>query len=111
MYIVAVVASEPFTCIHVLVEKRAIDIYMGSCQTYSETNCQPHFPMSPPPPHEAMQLLEVLSPMRNSAEEALATQLEVFDDGHHADLGQLDMPGGVDINSHSDVFNAVFGKV
>ena len=49
--------------------------------------------------------------MRNSPEEALATQMEVFDDGHHADLGQLEMPGGIDINSHLDLFSAVFGKV
>ena len=63
------------------------------------------------PSPEAMQLLEVLSPMRNSAEEALATQMEVFDDSHHADLGQLEMPGGIDVNSHLDLFSAVFEKV
>ena len=58
-----------------------------------------------------MELLEVLSPMRISAEEALAMQIEVFEDGHHADQNQLDMPGGLDINSHCDIFNAVFTKV
>lgn len=61
--------------------------------------------------HVALELLEVLLPWRHSAEEALATQIEVFEDSHQSDLGQLDMPGGVDINSHGDVFNAVFGKV
>ena len=60
---------------------------------------------------EAMQLLDVLAPMRSSAEEALATQIEVFEDSHHGDQAQLEMPGDVDISSHSDLFTAVFARV
>ena len=60
---------------------------------------------------EAMELLEVLAPMRSSAEDALATQIEVFEDGHHGDQTQLDMPGDVDISSHNDLFSAVFARV
>ncbi|CAI8013166.1 Inverted formin-2 [Geodia barretti] len=59
----------------------------------------------------AMQLLDVLAPMRSSAEEALATQIEVFEDSHHGDQAQLEMPGDVDISSHSDLFTAVFARV
>ncbi|CAI8013168.1 Inverted formin-2, partial [Geodia barretti] len=58
-----------------------------------------------------MQLLDVLAPMRSSAEEALATQIEVFEDSHHGDQAQLEMPGDVDISSHSDLFTAVFARV
>ena len=58
-----------------------------------------------------MQLLEVLSPMRSSAEDALATQIEVFEDSHHGDQAKLEMPGDVDINSHIDLFSAVFARV
>ena len=35
----------------------------------------------------------------------------MFEEAQHEDNSQLEMPGGVDINSHEDMFNAVFGKV
>ena len=59
----------------------------------------------------ALQLLEILSPWRHTADEALATQIEVFEDSHSEDDSQLNMPGGIDINSHEDMFNAVLAKV
>lgn len=39
------------------------------------------------------------------------TQVEVFEEGIQEDAGQTELPGGVDLNSHEDMFNAVFGKV
>ena len=48
---------------------------------------------------------------RDADDERLATQLEVWEESQQEDQTQLEMPGGVDINSHEDMFNAVFGKV
>ena len=56
-------------------------------------------------------MLEVLSPWRHTTDENLATQIEVFQEGQAEDNDQMNMPGGVDINSHEDMFNAVFAKV
>ena len=44
-------------------------------------------------------------------DERLATQLEVWEESQLEDQTHLEMPGGTDINSHEDMFNAVFGKV
>lgn len=64
-------------------------------------------------PESAIHCLEAtkLSLSRHVAEEPLATQVEVFEEGQAEDREHLDMPGGLDINSHEDMFNAVFGKV
>lgn len=59
----------------------------------------------------ALQLLETLSPWRHIADDALATQIDVFEESNSDDNAHLNMPGGVDINSHEDMYNAVFAKV
>ena len=59
----------------------------------------------------ALQLQEILTPWRHTADEALATQIDVFEESHSEDDSQLNMPGGIDINSHEDMFNAVLAKV
>lgn len=60
---------------------------------------------------KALQLQELLSPWRHTADEALATQIEVFEDSYSEDESHLNMPGGIDINSHEDMFNAVLARV
>ena len=59
----------------------------------------------------ALQLLEVLSPWRHTEDEGLATQLEVFHESRSDDTDEMTMPGGVDITSHEDLFNALYAKV
>ena len=61
--------------------------------------------------HTALQLLDVLSPWRHTTNEALAIQIQVFNEVHAEDNYHLDKPGGVDVNSHEDVFHAVLNKV
>ena len=59
----------------------------------------------------ALQLVEVLQPWRHSTNEVLATQIEVFEDSQVEDDSHMTMPGGIDLNSHDDVFNTLFTKV
>ena len=59
----------------------------------------------------ALELQDILSPWRHTDNEALATQIDVFEDSYSEDQSQLDMPGGIDIHSHEDMFNAVLAKV
>ena len=61
--------------------------------------------------HTALQLLDILSPWRHTTNEALAIQIQVFNEAHAEDNYHLDKPGGVDVNSHEDVFHAVLNKV
>lgn len=53
----------------------------------------------------------MLSPWRLSTNEVLATQIEVFEESQAEDDENMTMPGGVDLNSHEDVFSALFTKV
>ncbi len=55
--------------------------------------------------------MEVLLPWRLSTDEALATQIEVFEESQEEDNACITMPGGIDLNAHQDVFNAIFTKV
>lgn len=59
----------------------------------------------------ALHLVEVLSPWRLSTDDVLATQIEVFEESQEEDNARLTMPGGLDLNSHQDVFGALFTKV
>lgn len=59
----------------------------------------------------ALQLQEILSRWRYTADDALGTQIDVFEDSYTEDESHLSMPGGIDINSHEDMFNAVLAKV
>lgn len=58
-----------------------------------------------------MQLLETLSRWRHTEDEGLGTQLEVFHESYSDDTEAMSMPGGVDITSHEDMFNALYAKV
>ena len=53
----------------------------------------------------------MLSPWRLTTNEVLATQIEVFEDSQTEDDASITMPGGVDLNSHEDIFNALYTKV
>lgn len=55
--------------------------------------------------------MEVLAPWRLSTHDVLATQVEVFEESHEEDSSHMTMPGGLDLNSHEDIFNALFTKV
>ena len=46
-----------------------------------------------------------------STNEVLATQIDVFEETQAEDDSHVIMPGGVDLNSHEDIFNALFIKV
>ncbi len=59
----------------------------------------------------ALQLLDALLPWRHTEDETLGTQLEVFHESYSADTETMSMPGGVDITSHEDMFNALNAKV
>lgn len=59
----------------------------------------------------ALHLIEVLSPWRLSTNEVLATQVDVFEESQAEDESHMTMPGGLDLNSHQDIFNALFTKV
>ena len=61
--------------------------------------------------YAALRLLDVLSPWRHTTDEALVVQIQVFNEAHAEDTDHLDKPGGVDVNSHEDVFHAVLNKV
>ncbi len=41
----------------------------------------------------------------------LATQIDVFEETQVEDDSHVIMPGGIDLNSHEDIFNALFVKV
>ena len=58
-----------------------------------------------------LHLQEILSQWRYTTNEALATQVDVFEDSFGDDESQISMPGGININSHDDMFNAVLAKV
>lgn len=59
----------------------------------------------------ALHLLESVAQWRLSTNEVLATQIEVFEESQAEDDSQMTMPGGIDLNSHEDIFNALFTKV
>ena len=61
--------------------------------------------------YTALQLLDVLSLWRHTTNEALAIQIQVFNEAHAGDNALMDMPGGIDINSPEEVFNVVLNKV
>ena len=63
------------------------------------------------PPAIADSLGSLPHSPRHSAEDLVMTQVGVFEEGIQEDAGQTELPGGVDLNSHEDMFNAVFGKV
>ena len=58
-----------------------------------------------------LQLTEILMPWRHTTNEQLDTQMEVFEESRVEDNNNVIMPGGVDLNSHEDIFNALFVKV
>lgn len=61
--------------------------------------------------HAALQFLDVLSPWRHTTNEALAIQIQVFSETHAQDNEEMRTQGGLDVNSHEDIFNAVLNKV
>ena len=56
-------------------------------------------------------LFTLFLPARHTADDLLSTQIEVFEESQSEDNAQLEMPGGIDIHSHDDMFNAVLAKV
>ena len=58
-----------------------------------------------------LQLTDVLLPWKHSTHDDLATQIDVFEESTVEDNTHLDMPGGINLNSHEDIFNALFAKV
>uniref|UniRef100_A0A182VQZ9 FH2 domain-containing protein n=1 Tax=Anopheles minimus TaxID=112268 RepID=A0A182VQZ9_9DIPT len=63
---------------------------------------------------EGLNLIPVLNNLRRSASSVpdIASQLEVFDEQQECDLSQsLQVPDGIDLNSHLDVFNAILAQV
>eukprot|EP00731_Ephydatia_muelleri_P007966 Em0004g304a len=59
----------------------------------------------------ALGLSDLLVPMREKSDDALATQIEVFEAAQLEDTAHIEMPGMVDINSHEDMFRAVLDKI
>ncbi|XP_065896679.1 inverted formin-2-like isoform X3 [Dysidea avara] len=55
-----------------------------------------------------LNLIDVLASIRNTEDEDLITQLDVFDEGLSVDQEALE---GMDITNHRDVFRAVYSKV
>ena len=53
----------------------------------------------------------MLSPWRHTTNEALAIQIQVFNEAHAEDNDHMDRPGGIDMDSYEDVFHAVLNKV
>ncbi|XP_049277379.1 uncharacterized protein LOC125760875 isoform X1 [Anopheles funestus] len=61
-----------------------------------------------------LNLIPVLNNLRRTASSVpdVASQLEVFDEQQECDLSQsLQVPDGIDLNSHLDVFNAILAQV
>ncbi|XP_078330126.1 inverted formin-2-like [Crassostrea virginica] len=60
-----------------------------------------------------LNILDLISDLRNIDDEKLIIQCDVFDENKHADDEEISAlnPACVDINSHREVFNAVFHKV
>eukprot|EP00118_Oscarella_pearsei_P020704 m.225838 g.225838 ORF g.225838 m.225838 type:complete len:1192 (+) comp40023_c1_seq2:2428-6003(+) len=58
-----------------------------------------------------LRLLDILSGFRNTESEDLAIQLEVFEDIRAEDDEELTLEGGISLNSHLDIFYALFYKV
>ncbi|XP_035899850.1 uncharacterized protein LOC118506596 isoform X1 [Anopheles stephensi] len=61
-----------------------------------------------------LNLIPVLNNLRRTASSVpdIASQLEVFDEQQECDLSQsLQVPDGIDLNSHLDVFNAILAQV
>ena len=60
-----------------------------------------------------LNILDLISDLRNIDDEKLIIQCDVFDENKHADDEEIVAlnPACVDINSHREVFNAVFHKV
>lgn len=54
--------------------------------------------------------LHILYFHRFTADEALSTQVNIFEECYAEDNMLLEMPGTVDISSHEDMFGAVFEK-
>ena len=61
--------------------------------------------------YTALQLLDILSPWRHTTNEALAIQIQVFNEAHAEDNDHMDKPGGVDMDSYEDMFHALLNKV
>uniref|UniRef100_A0A182PC42 FH2 domain-containing protein n=1 Tax=Anopheles epiroticus TaxID=199890 RepID=A0A182PC42_9DIPT len=63
---------------------------------------------------EGLNLIPVLNNLRRTASSVpdIASQLEVFDEQQECDVSQsLQVPDGIDLNSHLDVFNAILAQV
>uniref|UniRef100_A0A182QQ11 FH2 domain-containing protein n=1 Tax=Anopheles farauti TaxID=69004 RepID=A0A182QQ11_9DIPT len=63
---------------------------------------------------EGLNLIPVLNNLRRTASNVpdIASQLEVFDEQQECDVSQsLQVPDGIDLNSHLDVFNAILAQV
>uniref|UniRef100_A0A182N5Z4 FH2 domain-containing protein n=1 Tax=Anopheles dirus TaxID=7168 RepID=A0A182N5Z4_9DIPT len=61
-----------------------------------------------------LNLIPVLNNLRRTASNVpdIASQLEVFDEQQECDVSQsLQVPDGIDLNSHLDVFNAILAQV
>jgi hypothetical protein len=48
---------------------------------------------------------------RHSEDDDINTQIDLFDEIRQQDEEEMSVPGGIDLNSHLDMFNAVFCKV
>lgn len=55
--------------------------------------------------------LSVLMLHRHSEDGDLNVQIDLFDDIRRQDDEEMSVPGGIDVDSHLDMFNAVFCKV
>ncbi|KFB40741.1 hypothetical protein ZHAS_00008168 [Anopheles sinensis] len=61
-----------------------------------------------------LNLIPVLNNLRRTASNVpdIASQIEVFDEQQECDVAQsLQVPDGIDLNSHLDVFNAILAQV
>ena len=60
-----------------------------------------------------LNLLDILTTFADTEDEGLQVQIEVFHESNTEDDDALTeaQPGGIDLNNHQQVFNAVFQKV
>jgi hypothetical protein len=58
-----------------------------------------------------LKLFDVMTQMRHTENDNINLQLDLFDEIRRQDEESMSLPTGVDLNSHLDMFNAVFWKV
>ena len=61
----------------------------------------------------ALNLLDIINTMRDIDDDDVQVQCDVFYDEKQEDDEAMSMekPNGLDLNSHNEVFNAIFQKV